>query len=559
MNPFEQLTLSAADSKKAFDQKPDKNPFDELKVEEGWGKSLVRYLAQIPSGIAKVRTWPLELMKLIGTGDAFDPEEVDRVRDISEREGIPFDEEKYFKAAEAATDYFPTVGNAQRIVEEKTGLPLQARTRGQKFVEFASGAGKISSQASKAANGPATLRGLKTGLPNPVVGAGIATGKEALVEVGVPEPIADVGSFALLKTLPKGSPNINIGKEKKPSGLITRRYESLENPTEVSASRHGKITQAVEKDFKAIKDEIIKDSPVERTYNAMKEDRNFKGKIGEQFKRVEELAETIPETYSSSELKGALREKTLEKGIEGTTANDYDKNYRKFMEKFSANTTNKNINNAQLVKQYRKNNADFGDYNPNRSKSWNRARKDALLDVNQVIGEMIENKNPDSEFGKLFKFTNKRWKEIHESEFIDKFIDDMFKGKVNFEKGQKFNNKDFQKTFKKALGDNYPKFETLMKDLMSTEKANSLLKVAKGKGFTDLASKAGLYLVEPNLVFLKYGHDAANYLYKSILDKPKLTITWDEGIKAMERGDFAKAEKAFSTLQKELKMPVIEK
>ncbi len=224
------------------------------------------------------------------------------------------------------------------------------------------------------------------------------------------------------------------------------------------------------------------------------------------------------------------------------------------MNDFQKKTPEKNISAVNLVDQYRKNNKSLGElYEPGKSRAYNRAKKEALLDYNKIIGDTIEKKYPDSAFSDLFKFTNKRWTEIKDAEYIDKFLDDMFTGKVNYEKGKKFFDKSAQEPFKRALGDQYPKFEQLMKDLMTTKQANSLLKIADQKGYKGFLKTGISYLIHPKLAATKIGLDNAKALYQTLLDKPKLTFVWDEGIKAAKKGEFDLAENNFSILDQEIK------
>ena len=178
------------------------NPFSEIEKEDAVEadntfKSIARWLYQIPAGVMQAATYPMDLWNLIGTGLSLDPGEIEHLRKVSEREGIPFDENKYMEAVQKAYETFPTQSNIERFIEEKTGAPFEPKTRGQKFLRFASTATKLSPKG-------ATIRGFKTPLPKPVLGTAVASTAEGLKEAGVPEPIADLLSFAILKKLPKG-------------------------------------------------------------------------------------------------------------------------------------------------------------------------------------------------------------------------------------------------------------------------------------------------------------------------------------------------------------------
>lgn len=545
ISPFQKLAQKEYSQEPEGKKNPYSSPFQQMaesnKLKESGLKSTVRSVLQIPQGIAEITPPGLaaSAWQLLGMGEVLDPEEIEHIKMVSQREGIPFDEEAYMNAAQQALQSVPTVSNIAREVEERTGLPLEAKTKLQKGIRLASSAGK-------AAPGSLSQKGVSS-ITAPAV-------KLTLERLGVPEPLADLGGFGIGVGAGSKTPSISIGKSTKPSGLTTRRYENLKKETPVSPSRLKRINESVENDFRNITESIVKESPVEKTYNALKEDLSFKEKIGDQFKEVEKLAESLPESFSSKEFKVDLAKTLKEKTSKGISPSEYDVDYQNFMKNFLKETPKKDISAFDLVSQYRKNNKALSElYEPGKSRAFNRAKKDAILDYNKVIAESIEKKYPQSEFGELFKVSNKRWTEIKDSELLDKFMDDMFNGKINFEKGKKFFNKDAQESFKRAFGkENYPKFEMLMKDLMSTEKANSLLKAAESKGFGDLAKTAATYLIHPKLAYTRFGVDAVKGMYKSLLDKPKLSIIWDEGIKAMEKGDFAKAESRFNILDSQL-------
>jgi len=535
---------------------PNGDAFDQFASSEGieeepWWKDILRTAYQIPSGIAQGVSYPLDLISMVGTGESLDPEEIEHLKMISEREGIPFDEEKYMEAVQGAQEAFPTQSNIEKAIEEKTGAPLTAKTRLQKGVKFASTAGKLAPTKG-------TFRGLDVGLPKPVLGAGVEGVKEILQEAGLPEPLAEIASFAVLKSLPEGSPSINIGKSKKPSGLTERRFENLDKPVEVSKNKINKINEKLETEFRDIASDIIEKSPIEETFSALKEDKGFKEAASKGFEKVKELAEDLPQTFSSKQIKRNLIDKVLNKKGTGFLPSEYDQAHRKFVKQSIKETSNQQISASDLIDQYRKNNKAFREIRePGQSSAYNRGKKQALLDYNNVIADVIEESFPDSEFSNLFKSTNKKWQEIMDVEAIDGFMNDLFEGKINFKKGNNLLEKEgMQFPFKRALGEKgYKDFEQLTKDLMSVEQAHKMMKVAKKKGFTELASTGLAYILHPNLGYLKGGigitKNAYKELWQMLLDKPKLAITWDEGVRAFKKGDFAIAEKKFDILKKE--------
>lgn len=205
-NPFEQLISETEQPEKSVNQltgvrgRSSINTFQDLvpEHEESRAKSIARWLYQIPSGIAQAKTYPLDLLELISTYSALDPEEIDQIRRISEQEGVPFDEEKYVQSVHDAASFFPTQGNLERYLEERFDLPLNPKTRGQGLLKLASTAAgfpkDVGKKAAAAAIAPTTSAGLeKVGVPEPLAD---------IVGLGASQVGAQIGE-SLLKKRPK--------------------------------------------------------------------------------------------------------------------------------------------------------------------------------------------------------------------------------------------------------------------------------------------------------------------------------------------------------------------
>ena len=519
------------------DEKPSENKTEE----DSFGKNLLRTLYQIPSGIAQGITYPLDLISMIGTGESLDPEEIEHIKRISEREGVPFDEEKYLQAVQGAQEAFPTQGNVERFIESKTGLPLEAKTRLQKGIKFASTAGKVAPTNS-------TFRGLNTSLPKPVLGTGVAATKELLDELGIPETISDIASFGVLKNPTAGAGKISVGPKKKPSGMSELRYEKLNKPTQVSESKFNKIQDRHKQEFTDLANKIIKESPIGETSQSLKNDVTFKQKTAEGFEDLQKLAEKIPDKLSTEYLKNDLL-KNLNNKNTGITPSEFEKSHNKFIKEFVKETPTKDVGFPELLSQYRKNNKELGKvFEPGQSYAYNSAKRESLLDYNNSIADVFENKFPNSGFSEPFKELNKKWTQISDAELIEKFLGDMLDGKINYKKGREFFDKQGMTVpFQRAMGkEGFSKFETLMKDMMSTEQASKLLKEAKSQGFGDLAKIAGSYIIHPELAQAKLGFNLLkggyNTIFEMLLDKPQLAVTWDRGINAFKKGNFKAAQ-----------------
>lgn len=510
-------------------------------------KQIGRTLYQIPAGRAKAFTYLMDILQMVASGYARHPLTIREIEDTAREAGVPFNKEAYLKAVEDAESKIPTQENIERFVEEKTGLPLTPKTELQKNIRFGSEAagftpGGIVKKVTAAIAAPIAEKGLE--------------------KIGVPESIAKpaalIGSTAGAQAIPKGSPKIKA--KTKPSGLPVRRYEKVSDLRKVSLKRHGKIQEKLETDFKKISDKIISESPISKTKATLEDNPAFKVEVADQFRKVEKLAEGIPETLNTQTVKKKLVDNALKKKGTGFAPSEYDNDYRKFITQFLKETPNQEIKASDLVAQYRKNNKALSEaYDPSRSYAFNRAKKDALLEYNRAIADVMESEFPNTEFVDLFKETNKSWADISDAEAIDKFTQGIFEGKIDYNKAKKFFlNKNQARPFKQALGkDNFKKYEQLMKDMLSTEKPFKMLKIAKQKGFEDLVKTAGAYIIHPKLGKAKLAFGAGKNLYRNItnalLDKPQIISTWENGIKSLKNGDFKKAEKEFSKLDKDVK------
>lgn len=540
-----QTTKNSKKNKKdKFDFSLYEFPEEEIKdqEEEGFLKSSARTALQIPQGIAEVTTPGLiaGAWHLLGQGEVLDPEEIEHIKAISEREGIPFDEEKYMEAAQNALKYIPTVSNIARGIEEETGLPLEAKTDFQKGARYVSSLGKIT---------PGTIGQKAVG-----TGVGLAT-KEGLQKVGVPEFIAEMGGFGTSALAAGKTPNIDIAKSKKPSGLTSRQFEKLKKPVEVSSKKIKQIDKKLESDFRDIASDIIEKSPINETYSELKNDTGFKQAAEEAFEKVDQLSENFTQNVSIDKLKKDLIKKSTQERTSGITELEFDKEYSKNIKQFIKDTKGKDASMSQIIKQYRKNNEAYGkSWESAKSTDYNVAKREALLDYNRTIAETIKKEFPDTEFANLFESSNNQWKKIMDAEAVDAYMDDLFKGKINYKKSGELFNKKQKQIFKRSLGEEgYKNFEQLNKDLMSTEKAHKMMNVAKEKGYKELAITGFSYLLHPKIAAAKIGYGMTQGAYKalweSVIDKPQLAITWDKGVKAFQKGDFVTAEKAFNKME----------
>ncbi len=507
---------------------------------EGFLDAAIRWAYQIPSGLAKRVTYPLDMLNMMAVGSAMDPEGIEELERAHERLGIPFDLEDYKNAVINQSQNFPTQSNIERMIEDKTGLPLQAKTKGQKLLNLASTAagfkpGNITSKA-------------QAGVVAPVV-------SETAGALGIPEPVSEFLGLAAAG----GTPTVKRSKVEKTSGLTERGFESLKEEVEIGEKKFNQINKKVKEDFTKISDQIKKDSPIGETAKNIANDPAYKQQTQELLQEAQNIADSIKETVEPSLYKKELAD-IGKKSNKGFMPSEYDKSYNKFLKESIKEVPSNKVTAGQLVEQYRKNNAELSEYfEPGASKSMNRAKRDVILDKNHAIASLMEKKYPDSEFVKVFKEGNERWTKIKDIETLDSFVNDIFKDKINHKNANElFDDRNVQRIFKRSLGEKgYKDFETLTKDLLQSEKAYKMLKVAQKEGHDNLVRSALAFFFNPVVGTVKTSADVAKFTYKKFieysLDKPKMITTLKKGIKEIKAADFESATATFDLIQKELK------
>lgn len=545
MDAFDLIKIDSPEVKPKFQKNNGKgDAFDYVEDEgESFWKNAARTALQIPQGLLEGTNIGLKAMQwhLLGMGEIFDPEEIERIKDISEREGIPFDEQGYEEAGHRALGTIPTLGNIASKIEEKIGLPLEPKNWYQKAL-------RLGSLVGKAQPGAASQK----------VAAGVAAPatSQALQSAGVPEPFADLAGLGVGGVAGEAVPKADFTKS-KPSGLPERYFENIKEKTEVSPRKLTQINDKLENDFKSISDKIIKESPVGETAENLRNDPTFKQQSRELLNQAQEIANSMPDPLFTSALKKEYADVSSQK-IKGFSLSEFDKNYMKFMKEAIEEIIPEKTTFGELVEQYRKNNSSLSEYfEPGSSKALNRAKKQALLDQNRSIANIIEKSSP--ELSEVFKDGNARWTKIMDAEAVDGFINEIFKEGVNYKKMRDFFDKNgYDFTFKRALGEQgFKDFEQLMKDVLTSEKPYKMMRVAQARGMEDLVKTGMGYVLHPKIGYAKATWDAARGTYKTLinamLDKPKIGFTWKRAIDELKKGDFAAAEKDFATLDREIK------
>ena len=498
---------------------------------EGFLKRTGRNLVQPILGAVQRFTWPADAIKLLSEGASKNV-----LAELGEEEP-----ELKGEVAEAARQkgisYLPTQSSIEQFVEAKTGVPLTPKTKLQKLTRLGGTA------AAFRPNAPLTA-----GLTAPAIAGGLQL-------AGVPEQVAEPAGLVASGIAPSPS----ISKIIKPSGLPARRFENVAKQTKVSPSRYEKIQETVEQDFRKVADQILGKN---RTYSAMKEDNLFKEKIGDLLDKTEELAAQVPGEISAESLRGAFKKRYNSRETKGITPSEFEIAFRRNIRDINKKIPyDQKVSALELHDQFRKNNSELRElFEPSKTGAQNRAKKEALLEYNRAIQDVIEKKYPDTDFKDLFEFTNRRWSEIMDVEQIDQYFNDIFKGKVDFNKAKKVFQSDksnISKSLKRTIGEEgFNDFKALVNDLMTTQKAMGYIKKAENAGFGSLAKTAGLYLIHPKLATAKLIVEHGKHAWQMLLDKPQLAVTWKHAIDDLKSGNYAAAQEGFRQLDKEFSKPI---
>lgn len=524
----------------------DMDSFKGKPEEESGSKTAARYALQVPQGVAEATVPGLlaNLWAAMAHGESqLDPYEEAQLYEAHKKAGKEFDIEEYEKERQNALASLPTVSNIARIAEEATGVPLESKTEGQKLLRMGSSAAKFQpgGLAPKATAG--------------VIAPSVAGGLEAL---GVPEVIAHPLGYLAGGAVGSKVPEVSLSKT-KPSGLTESRYEKLQEPVKVSPKKLEKINQNLETEFRGIADKILEESPIHDIRSALKEGPAYKEMISERFGEVEALADQIPTKIKGSMVSKRIVDNMSKQKKSGFLSSEKEKAYNKMMKDFVKEIPKDEMGAIDLVKQFRKNNASQKElWEPGQSFAYNQAKRQAYMDMNSAISDVIESEFKGSEFSNLFKNNNKDYSMIMDAEAIDGFMNEMFDGKVQFKKGKDFFEKNgMDAPFKRAMGkEGFKDFKQLMNDLMTKEEAFKMMKTAESKGFFKGAGENAIAMfISPKFGAARIGYDvyknSKKLWFESLLDKPQLAFKWDKGVKAMKNGDYKTAEEVYKDLQSE--------
>lgn len=551
-------------------------------------KNIIRTAAQIPQGLLEANpvNVGIELAKALSFED-LDINEWHNLRRIAEENGQTFDEDKFRQAQLEAQKFFPTVGNAASLIEEKTGAPLTPRTKAQSFLRFASTAGKLA--GPKAAIAPSNVT-----MPGWLAGGGVAAISEAMQTEGVPKPLADIASLLLLRRPRGGGPELYVGpkpfKPKKPppfaqpetvvtsgpnkgqpvnrppflpappettygpaqttqKSLPKRQYHKVTQPTEVSAATKAKVVSTAENDFRNIYDDIIASSPEGQTFQEVLENPKMKQDLSNQFDALAKTAETIPGKASATDFKAQVLRLIYENMNKGLFPTTFNKQKAAKIQEIYDSISKAEFTVSDLLTSYRENNADYRFHNkPGPNWAANAPIRAAILAVNDLIAQIIRKGQPDSEFAKTFDALNKAYTKFNDVHTVNNFVDSIFDKGLDFNQASKFFLKEgYDSSFKRILGDkHFQEFSELLNDFIAQKKNIELIRAVPPSTYKDVGVDLFLSLFGHPAAILRTAARGAKAVKKAwlraILTKPDLIVQWRKGIHDANLGNYDAAK-----------------
>ena len=505
--------------------------------EDSTAKYVARTALQAPLGAASLVTYPGDIMSAAAQGatlGAFEEsdamEEARRLFPDEFHPQIPREEQALY--AEEVGRYMPTQSNLERVLEETTGLPLQARDELQKML-------RLGGEAAALRPG-----GIKSKL---FAGAAAPTVSQAAQAMGANEGIANVAGLlaagAPIPRLEKGPKEI----VKMPSGLTERRIVTAKKSRIpfLAASDQKAVIKAMDEEAAGIAKNILKrEKPIiTQIEEGFDFDKAFKQEFGEvkQFAAKynpqidtkpisrfmsKEFAETVNIPAPSSTIKKiqseikAFRKKPL------NSLYDSFKKFRDINRKISAMKKKAYSEGVDPDAEYLK---FLDDYKRSIVNSWE------------------ETLPKDSPWLKKFKQSNKNFSDYMSAEAANHKLKGFFGEEIDPEYLKKItSNRHFQNKLKESLGEaGVSDLVELSKDLLASKNA---LKKIPSESLSKFSKELSYYeKILEKLPILKVTRLPREML-AIYLTKPKVKQQMKVVFDAIEKND----PKAFGVAIKEL-------
>ena len=268
-------------------------PSEIVPDEEGIDAYAKRAAMQIPLGYAAKFTYPADIASLAAQGatrEALEESEaMQEARQLFPQDfPAPLSEQEKQKYIQGTAQMFPTQANVERFVEEKTGLPLQAKTKAQKLL-------RLGGEAASFRPGDLAQKA-KAGVIAPVISGGLQV-------AGVPEEVANVaglvGSNVSLKKTQETFPS-GLQKPRAAESKLTK-FASV--PEELKARR----IKELDKEAKQISQKILeRERPLTKK---IQEGYDFSKEFKEGFGQLNKAAEKFKTPLDNTPIQDFLYDK----------------------------------------------------------------------------------------------------------------------------------------------------------------------------------------------------------------------------------------------------------
>lgn len=400
----------------------DFTPSAEFKESEDntWGNTLLDSAIQGGLGLAKVFTWPLDVLKLAGIGEGI--QAIDEMEEQAFLKGEPFDRNKAIESLGKAVEYFPTQTLAEQGVTKATGIELQPTTNSGKWVRHA---------AELASLSPGSV------IKKAVTGALGATGGPILQQLGVPEPAANlvsdifVGGAANLKSVPRAfEPETQrlanaADKFKLPLTQGMTSGKSLKGRATVSQDRLQSLQKDLGESSESALKKVIEDSlPMARLKNRGVNLQDFSNYAYDQ---TAKLSAKNPKQLNMAQVSENISNEINRIRSRSPSPSDQEVATIRLLEKEGEKLTSATPNSQQLINQ-------FQNYNANQKEIYRKPRFTGVENgtrqgyefLKKEITDAIESQvSPD--ISNSFKAANKIYSEYQKTLQSEAIIQKAFK------------------------------------------------------------------------------------------------------------------------------------
>ncbi len=523
----------------------------EEEAPESTGKSVARAVTQAPLGYAQRFTFPADLLSLATQGAA--KEALDESEAMQDARALfpnnnfpaPLTEEQKQEHLQRLSEKFPTQSNLERLIEEKTGLPLQPKSSLEKALRLGGEAagfrgGNLKEKAASAVAAPVI--------------------SQTAQAAGVPEEIANLTGL-----VGSGLPIPKISRTKLP---IEKLPSGLEKPAALESkySKYGKISKDVqEKTIKNLDEEAKKLSSkvLERERPLVKkinEGVDLDKEFQEGFTNLRQTAKKYNPELNVSPV-SQLMEKTRVDVLGLPNPSAQTKKIIKDIEAFERNPPISLYDNLRNFRNLSEKQSEI--YEKSFLHGKQKKYADFISDYKKAITKSMEETLPkDSEWIKSFKDLNKDYSEYINTKKAQAILQPIFGKEITPAKLEKAaSDVGFQKKLSLALGEKGAQdIAQIAKDLKAARESISSIPLKRidllekslpyGYILTDLIPYGHLFKIP---YYAKAAKSGSQHLLGLYLTKPKSRAAYSLVLKEFKNGNAQAFGKAVKDLDATLK------